>query len=688
MRNWLVIVRHWLRRMNESASLPGIHVPWPLDVPVHKGPVVGLNEFVARLDGLLEPSFKTRVCAVVGSSGMGKTTLIAHWAAVAERRFAGRFLYLDLNATSGEGPIEGLLTEILRQAGVSAATIKEAGPAGLEKLFRAESRGRHWVLIVENAKTVDQVLKLLPGAGSVLVVTSRVPLPGLAELCSDTIELEPLEFADAKQLLDEVVGGSRVPEKSAETEALVRQCAGRPLALLLVGSLLRADPGLLLHDLTGALAGRRKCSPNGVDEAIGPVIDLCYGRLDANAKQVFRSLGSWPLPPLPPGAVAALADLRPDVVPDALYALRELQLIRSDRHGRVYLHDVLRSYAASLGQDREGARNRLLRWYESSAEAGGNALADGWAGEVKADKEGIHPQTFSADRPDLVLNWCARELPTVVALLRDFGRSEPRSWRLALFFTPFLYLRKPQAECLELAQLGLGIARGARDELGEGRCLHMFAWVEHELQQDEPAAEHLEEAHLLQAKNKDDRGLAWTAFAYGQSFAEEGRFAESEKAFRVALDHFRATGLVFGVAIVQATRAITLDKAGQHDAALRAGHEALYIAVELESIPLQGLARHQLGHLRQRNKDYRGAVDEFEAALSFRRRSGERWGEAETLYRQGLAFTSLGDHRNARAVLTESLGIFEELHDHGRAGWVKVALAALDLASRPRPSDS
>ncbi|WP_391486554.1 tetratricopeptide repeat protein [Amycolatopsis bartoniae] len=648
--------------------------------------MVGLERFVAQLDRLLEPSFETRLCAVVGGSGMGKTTLIAHWAAVAERPFTGRFLYLDLNATSSKEPIEGLLTEILRKAGVPPALIEAAGPAGLEKLFRNESRGRHWVLIVENAKTVEHVLKLLPGAGSVLVVTSRVPLPGLADLCSDVIELEPLVFADAKRLLAEVAGGSRVCERAEETEALVRQCAGRPLALLLVGSLLKADAGLLLHDLTGALAGRGKGSPNGVDEALGPVIDLCYGRLDANARQVFRSLGAWRLPPLPPGAVAALADLHPDAVQGAIDALRELQLIRTDRFGRVDLHHLLRSYAATLGQDREGARNRLLRWYEASAEAGGNALAADWAGEVEADKEGIHPLTFSADRPDRVLNWFEQELPTAVALLRDFGRDEPGSWRLALFFTPFLYLRKPQAECLELAQLGLGIARSARDELGEGRCLHMFAWVEHEVQQDEQAAHDLEEARLLQVKNKDYRGLAWTDFGYGQSLAEEGRFADSERAFRRALDHFRATGLPFGVAIVQATRAITLDKAGRHDAALRAGQEASYIGDELENIPLRGLVRHQLGHLRYRNRDYRGAVDEFDSALPFRRRSGERWGVAETRYRQGQAFAALGDHRNAAAALTESLEIFEDLHDHRRAGWVRMALAWLELAPRP-PGD-
>ncbi|WP_236790596.1 tetratricopeptide repeat protein [Amycolatopsis sp. GM8] len=625
---------------------------------------------------------------VAGGSGLGKTTLLISLAKEALRwGFPALVIYVDLNGTSGDGQIEGIQLAILRKLGVSEAVIDAAGSDGLARLYQVETTARHFLLLLDNVKSRDQARELCPGPGNTVVLTSRTAAPALAALCEDTINLTGLGYEDAKNLLVGLAGAERIDADLDAVKTLVAQCEGLPLALLLVGTLLVSDEAMTVRQVVDGLEARESRKANGRSKQIESVLDLCYARLEAvepNAARLFRCLGASVgrahLPPLPRAALAALARLFPGTSDAAVDILLHWQLAKADRRGRIYLHGTVRQYAArKLGRS-EDALKRLIRWYTGSAYAGGNALADGWAGDLIPDTTGIVPHEFSSERPDLVLAWFEQERSTMVAVLRDFGHVTPNSWQLPVFCLPALFIRRPLDDCRELAQRAVRLAQN--NDFGRGRCLHLYAWVENETTAGAPATRCLDELVDLHDRIADERGRAWTMYVCGQRFAVQREFAQADRCFREALRHFRATGFRFGIAIVQSTRAVVLDGLGRDDDARSAAQEGLTIACELGNIPLRAFARDQVGFLYQQHGEFGEAIRIYGQVLHDRHRSGERWGIADTLLRQGQAFAGMGDRERAREALTTSLAIFQELRDHRQVLVVQLALASLDIEYR------
>jgi hypothetical protein len=195
----------------------GSVVPRQLPAPV--APFAGRGAELGVLDQFLRsalrnPAQATRVAAISGMAGVGKTALALHWAHQVADQFPDGQLYADLRGYDPGGrPADpgGVVREFLHALGIGP----ERTPATLDgqtALYRSVLAGRRIMVVADNAKNAAQVRPLLPGTpGCVVLVTSRNRLWGLAAAeGARLLNVDVLSEDDAAGLLSARLGHDRV----------------------------------------------------------------------------------------------------------------------------------------------------------------------------------------------------------------------------------------------------------------------------------------------------------------------------------------------------------------------------------------------------------------------------------------------------------------------------------------------
>lgn len=138
-------------------------------------------------------------------------------------------------------------------------------PAGLPAqaaLYRSLLAGKRVLVVLDNARDVEQVRPLLPGSsGCLAIVTSRNHLTGLVVTeGAYPLTLNVLTAAEAMDLLALRLGASRVGSEPNTVEDIVAACARLPLALTVVAARAANYPSFPLaafaselHEATGTL---------------------------------------------------------------------------------------------------------------------------------------------------------------------------------------------------------------------------------------------------------------------------------------------------------------------------------------------------------------------------------------------------------------------------------------------------
>ncbi|GAB2990088.1 tetratricopeptide repeat protein [Amycolatopsis acidiphila] len=677
----LTRVGGWLRvrgkQSRAAGAAPEPQREWPTGLPETVRHLVGRGPQIRLLDQLVGDE----IVAVTGPRGVGKTALVTWWAKRAKSRFPHGCLYADLNGTVGQ--VEAVLTGFLQKLGVS---LEPTVPGELPGLFQLVTETKRVLVVLDNAASAAQVRALLPARGNGVVVTSRVPLP---EFRGTTLALEPLTFAEARRLLAVLGGMARVADDPEATRRVIGLCDRLPLPLRIAGDQLAAREQLTMTELADELdvagSSSRVSVRIDVHAGVSAAMDAGYRMLSPAAAKTFRLLGTQPCPALHLFAVAALTGTDVVLARQALGELLRYGFVEL-ADNRIKLGSTLRDYAAEqAGPDEVAdARKRLLRWYIAAAAKAGDTLVPGWAGSaIEVDARDLTLPVFSGNDDRAPLSWFELEFPSALALLHDAEDEAAEAWKLPAFYLPHLFLTKHWRSCLEFTQSAVKIARELGDKVAIARSLLGFSWVLHELDRDREALPDLEEAMRLHEGIDDPRGRAWTGHVIGEVLTALGRHPEARDHLDAATAYFREAGWPFGIAIVLASKARTLEQEGWLDPAFAAAREALQISSELGILPLESRSHHHLGQLHQRDRNPRAAIEHFEKALELRRAMGERWGEADSLLSLAETLAELGRLVEARASFDESLAIFTELHDP-RVLVVHAARANLDVAPKPK----
>ena len=363
----------------------------PRQLPGMAADFTGRAAELAALDSMLEQAGGQQpgtvvISAIGGTAGVGKTALAVRWAHQAARRFPGGQLYANLRGYDPAQPMAaaGVLGGFLRAFGVTGKDI----PAEEEEraaLYRSLLAGRRVLVVLDNARSVEQVRPLLPGGSAcAVVVTSRDSLAGLVGRDGATrLDLDLLPSADAVRLLRTLIGRRAGADPDA-TARLAAQCCRLPLALRVAAELAIARPALSLADLTEELADQQRLdlldAAGDPRTAVRAVFSWSYNSLDPGVARVFRLAGLHPGPDLEPYAAAALAGTTVDHARRVLGMLARANLICCAGPGRYSMHDLLRAYARELAAVQDGddgqhaALTQLFDHYIQTAAAAMGAL--------------------------------------------------------------------------------------------------------------------------------------------------------------------------------------------------------------------------------------------------------------------------------------------------------------------------
>ena len=321
------------------------------------------------------------IAAIDGLAGVGKTSLVIHWAHRVSEHFPAGALYLDLRGHDPyQRPMPALeaLGHLLDAMGVPAGEV----PGDLDartRAYRSALGGGRWLVVLDNAASAAQVRPMLPGARPIFtVVTSRSFLGGLvATEGAYRLAVSPMTTAEAQDLLSAMIGPDRAGADGRATFSLISACGRLPLALRVAAAQLVGDPGRSVAGLAAQLTGARRLDAlrlDGDDRAAVPAaFDLSYQALSPAARQAFLLLGALPAREVSGDAITAASGRQAAQVASSLAELTASGLVQALVPGRFGMHDLVRHYAARRAEQESAAaaaqaRRSLLIWFLSGAQ--------------------------------------------------------------------------------------------------------------------------------------------------------------------------------------------------------------------------------------------------------------------------------------------------------------------------------
>ncbi|MET9913483.1 BTAD domain-containing putative transcriptional regulator [Streptomyces sp. NPDC006476] len=626
-----------------QAAADTVKAAVPAQLPPDLFGFTGREAQLRGLDGLLglaspvsdRPAGPPVIATIDGMAGVGKTALAVHWAHQAAHRFSDGQLYANLRGFDPTGsPVtaEEVIRGFLDALGVPHTRIPATLTAQVG-LYRSLLAGRRLLLLLDNARDVEQVRPLLPAApGCMALVTSRNRLSGLVTTVgAHPLTLELPSLAEARDLLVRRLGARRVEAESDTVDEMVAMCARLPLALAIVATRAATQPGLplavLAADLREAQGGLAEFTDPDLESDVRAVFSWSYRKLSPAAARLFRLLGTHPGPDIGMPAAASLAGVPAAEVRPLLAELTRANLL-ARTPTRYAFHDLLRAYAAELARtldsdtDRTAALHRALSHYVHSAYA-----ADQLLNPLRDDPTtppqllaGVGPETPPDQRAALA--WFGAEHRVLLSMLRQ-AADDALGWQLAWALTRFFAYQGHWHDSIEALTTALRAARRLADPRKEAFA-HRFL---------------------------------------GCAYIRLSRYDEADARLSDALRLYRAAGDTAGEAHTHRQHAWLLERQGLYRQALGHARRAVDLFHAASHEPGQARSLNAVGWFLAVLGDYAQAVTYCRQALEMQRQLGDRFGQAETWDSLGYANQRLGHHDAAISCYQTAVALFREFDD-------------------------
>jgi DNA-binding SARP family transcriptional activator len=666
----------------------------PADIPDFTGRADHVQNLRDLLSGphRMDSPGAVVVAAVIGTGGLGKTTLAVHAAHLLRAQFPDGQLYANmLGATQHPATPSDVLARFLRDLGVDPARI----PVGEEERgaqYRSRLTDRRVLVVLDDAKDAAQVRPLLPGSASCAVlVTTRNRMPDLAG--SRFVDLDVLEHDEGHALFAGIITSERADAEPEATDEVLAACAGLPLAIRIAGARLAARGGWTVRSMARRLSDerRRLDELKTGDLAVRACFEVSFSSLPGPAAphgvdpaHAFRLLGVWQGLSIGLPAAAALLGQPEEAVADALEVLVDAQLLQSPAPDRYRFHDLLRAYAAdrAIAEETEDARQdaarRILTWYLHTVVAMARVVSPHRdqvsPGEPEPD---CLPLGFST--VDQALDWCEIERTNLVVATQQAARLglHDIAWKLPVAALSFFNRRTYWEEWLVTHWVALDSARQATDQRGEAWVLNNIGMA-FARQRREEGVGYFQQALAIRREIGDRQGEAQAANNVAYASLLLRRFDEALGWLYLALDIQREVGHRFGEGVALNNLGEAFLELGRLDEAVDWLGQALTVYREIGARPAEGDTLSNLGKANADLGRIAEALDYLHQAEETHHAVGDRYGEAVDLKYLGEVHR-LGGHTNEAArAWARALTIFETLGNDEQVREVRDLLRPLD----------
>jgi tetratricopeptide (TPR) repeat protein len=640
-------------------------MPVPSQLLAAPGNFTGRQSELRRLRQLLAdqgPAATNLLVVISGVGGIGKSALALRWLGEMRPRFPAGQLLADLGGFGAGGPRDpgDVLGSFLRSLGVppERVPLELAERAGY---FRSLTTGRAMAVLLDDASSAAQVRAVLPGAGpSLVVVTTRRLIAGLAIDGAHFIQLDPLDEDAAIELLDRIAGAGRVSADPGGARSLVRLCGRLPIAVCASGARLAPRPRWAISRIVAELIDERQrmaALSRVSDISVVTVFDLSYRALPTEAARLYRLLGLWPGTDFGSGVTAAMAAIDADEATELLDVLVEASLLDEIGDGRFRFHDLVRIHARDQAEsepvgEREAAVARGIDWYLRAAVAADLVVLPlRWRLGPYYQQPPEPPVPLSG--PPAAFEWLETELGNLLAALRyaaDHDMNETgwqlceALWGLFLFhkhYDAWLESHRIGLACAEASgdrralarmqtQLGsayrslrrydeaiehfhraLDLERAAGHRLGEGSALDQLGVAYLRLARYDEAIDYFTGARAIHQEVDRPRGVALMNLNIGHALSEAGRYADAMDHLRIAYRQAAAIPEPYHQARALTILGQTYIRTEQPGRAAAVLDQALTILKDLGATHDQAIVHTHLADLAQR----RGAAGKSRAHL-------------------------------------------------------------------------
>lgn len=601
-------------------SGPGLGDVVPRQLPAAMRDFAGRAGQLANLDALApsdpghdsvdEPGARSVVItAVDGAGGIGKTALALHWAHRNQYRFPDGTLHVNLRGYGPGTPAtpSEALGGFLRALGVAARTI----PPEVEEqsaLLRSLLAGKRVLMVLDNARSPEQIRPLLPGtAGCMVLVTSRDSLTGLVITdAAHRLTLDLLDIPEAHALVTGILGTERTAAEAHAIHELIRLCARLPLALRIAATRVATHPHHSVADVVTDLTDEHTrldiLSDTGDERAaIRAIFDWSYQQLPPEQARLFRRLGLHPGPDLTLPAAAALAGLSPADTRPQLTALAGAHLIEPAAGNRYRLHDLLRAYAADQAHakdtdhDRHCALESLLTWYTHTSQSA-DQLVHPWFGKIPA-VVAAPDYPFPILSVDQAWAWLISERTNILAALQYAADHQLNHHTVPLAYAcRFLRSAGSLQEVLDACSLGITAAQQAGNRAQEESLVSLRGETASSLGAWDQAQDDFDRAAALADQLDDDTRRAWNLNDRGLMFLRRGEFEKALRWLGRALSPSRGIDSGRMEAVVEGNLSSAHIGLGHYQLALKHGERGLHLRRQVgdrtgEAYALTQLAR-------------------------------------------------------------------------------------------------
>jgi DNA-binding SARP family transcriptional activator/Flp pilus assembly protein TadD len=658
------------------APVPVQYVPVqiPAQLPMEVAGFTGRRAELAKLHAMLPGAATSSipVALIVGMAGVGKTALAIRFGRQVVARFPDGHLYVNLRGFDPAAmPVDPgeVLRGFFEALGVGGDRIPDS-VEGQVGLFRSLTAGKRILVVLDNARSAEQVRPLLPASpGCMVVVTSRAQLTGLvAAEGARPLRLDVLDSCDATELLRHRLGTSRVHDEPEAVADIVRLCGCLPLALSVTAARAATAPGLTLSALAEELRSSGAHVLGTGEEAstdIRAVFSWSYTQLPEATARVFRLLGLHPGPHVSAAAAASMTGLPLDSARRALSELTRVSLVAEPLPGRYAYHDLLRGYAAELATETdgpdviEGAHRRLLDHYLRSADSVVHRV-EPWVWRISMPREvpGVvpeNPRSYEEAR-----SWLNGELPALLAAISHAALAEQDYdeylWRLPVLLAVTLQVHDRIHDLLAIQRAALGAARRLGDPEALGHANAQFGFASMLFNDLTTAADSLEAALDAFTAGGDRAALGVVHFKLAVLNERRGRLTDALLHARESLRLRRAFGHRASIAHAENGVGWIYAQLGQLNDALRHCRRALNLATETGSRSLAADTLDSLGYIHLGLGEPDKALNWYQQALAaYRALSSAPSGPCSALAGIGDAYMALGDPDAARRAWEQAM---------------------------------